>query len=209
MSTSPGIISKIAAFGGAALGLTMINDNRQLASQESTREEEQMFIDDSIEHMMEKMRDYSGNETLTRIKHRLFEPGNFHFIRRPIIHVKHFIGLLKDNLIPLSLAVIGLTYGCNLSLTGIARNLGISGRFVGKNSWRGVANVSKAVWEVSRPARQYLASCFRMPSVGHKGTLAITSSLGICLYALHRFKCELTGENQEDAFNYFELDHLE
>lgn len=202
MSTGPGIFTKAIAVGGAALGGILFCDRLKHARNELGRIDHANVAEDYMHHAMEEFYDYSGNDTLNGIKHKLFNPIRLHCITRPLTYIKGFASMIKDNLVPLGLMFLGLTYAFNgsplsiIAKTGNILGKGCTGMFIGLKA------VGGAACKVIGSGLYSLWS--KSPSIassGPKGILAGAAAIGIGLYALHRFKRELTGENQNEFFH--------
>lgn len=199
--TSPpsGILPKAIAIGGALLGLSLMQGERHHAGIHAAKHEHHMIQDDYMEHMMHSMGDYSPYPWLNRIKHWLFHPANTHFIRRPLIHLQSYFNLVWDNLLPIGLMTVGLTYAFNGSLIGVGRTVGNALFKIGKGIGSGFAQLGKALWTLSEPFRNNFS--FKLPQLSPKGIVAAATGLGLLGYGMHKFKRELTEENQLDVFN--------
>lgn len=203
MSTPPtSILPKIFALGGAAIGGLLLRDRYVHEKGLLKKQFYDTMREDYLSHSREAFFDYSGNETLTNIKHKLFNPQNTHFIRLPWIYVKGFARLVKDNLIPLGLMLVGLTYAFNGSLLGVFGKAGQGVATLGKTGGSILGTVSKALAGVAYSGAKSLFG--NMPSFAKltpKSILAVVSAMSLGMYALHRFKRELTGENRSDFFD--------
>lgn len=198
-SPSSGLLPKALAIGGALLGLSLMSGERHHAAIHASKHVHHMVEDDYMHHLLHSMEDYSPYPWLNRLKHWLFHPANTHFIRRPLIHLQSYLGLVWDNLLPISLMTVGLTYAFNGTLIGVARTVGNALFKTAKGIGTGFAQLGKALWTLSEPFRQNIT--FKIPQLSPKGIVAVATGLGLLGYGMHKFKREITEENQLDTFN--------
>jgi hypothetical protein len=194
------MLPKIAALGTAALGFTMLKDNNEFTAHEAGLNDHHMVEHDYLAHAYHTSGDYSPYSTLNHIKHSIFTPTNWHCIRRPLVYIKAYADLLWNNIVPIGLSFVGLTwlFGGSVpkNLTYCAKKtagaVGMAGR--------GVASLSTAAVDV------YRRSGWRMPrpNLDSKGKLMVGLAGAMGLYVLHKFKRELTDENKLEAMNYLQ-----
>src|SRR5438128_2590739 len=81
-------------------------------NQEAGIHEAHMVEEDHLSEAIEHMGDGgSGYDRMNSWNHWLFDKSNFHFIRRPLVYLKQFGSMIWDNIIPIGLMTVGLTYG--------------------------------------------------------------------------------------------------
>ncbi len=198
-------VRPLAGIATAFLGYKfLVGDQANFHRAYANLKETQMVEEDHLSEALEHMGDGgSGHDTLNTWNHWLFNKSNFHFIRRPLIHLRQFGSMLWDNMIPLGLMGIGLTYGFNLSIGGVLSTAfrGLSGLFSGVRLVGG--QIFGAMGELIRGAWPGLRPLLRLPNVGGaKGIMALTALGALGLYTLHKFKRVVTGEEQEERLNY-------
>lgn len=203
------VFVKGLALGAAAMGFGLLNGARRHEDYEAGLHVEHMVDDDHWHHTMETMGDYSPYTGLNALKHKIFDPSIWHFIKRPWIHIKSYAGLFMDNLVPIGLMFVGLTYAFNGSILGnlskMANLLGRGGRLV----FNSLSQVGKSLWELTYRSMPHdlLPRIAKAIPKDPKGILAVASAVGMGLYTMHLFKREVTGENHLDAMNYLRQQH--
>lgn len=167
-------------------------------------QEDHMVRHDYMEHMLH-VKGTSGSpySGLNGFVHWLFDPTRFHFIKRPWVHLKGYANILFENIVPLGLSFIGLTWAFNgkvsRNLLKVGSFLGSAGRLAGnalKLLGHGLMSVLTQVpWGTMGRG---LATMAKTP----QGALTLTSAVGMGLYWLHMLSKEIRGVNQQEALNF-------
>ena len=142
------------------------------------------------------------------VKHWLFKPTHNHIVRRPWLAMQSYAGFLRDNMIPIGLASVGLIWGFNWSvgstIAKTARGIATSTEFAAGNSWK----LAKAGWEVFASAvkRIPITRIFEN-GINAKHVLALGALTGLGLYSAQQLKQVVTDQDVEQRFNYLEPHH--
>jgi hypothetical protein len=213
MGASPSsILPKIFGLGAAAVGAMLLKDNQSFTKDELGIHESEMVEEDYLYNLTHTMgKSGSPYGTLNHWAHWVQDPKRFHFIKRPLIHIKGYADMLMSNIIPITLGFVGLTWAFGGSVTGnlgkVASGLG----WAGGNIFSAINQIGRASWTMLSgvlPRHLGILGGIRSMATGNPaGLMAIAAGLGVAAYVAHLFKRELTGENQEAHMNYLNPPH--
>ncbi len=197
------MLPKVAALALSAFGFKMLKDGAAFTHSESYRMEEVMTNQDRYDNLMNSMSYYSPNQPLlSRLHHWLLNPERLHTWTRPLIHVRNAAQFVWDNIIPIGLIGLGVTYAFELSIRNIAQHVGSGLSAVAGATGATFKTVGGSLWNVvGQPLWTSLMGADwggTLSKLSPKHWLSLAAMGGLGIWFAHQFKREITGENIEE-----------
>jgi hypothetical protein len=183
----------------------MLDSRARFNQHEAAVDETLMVTNDYLGHAQEAFYDGPDTTGMLWLKHQIEDPANWHWFKRPMMYIEGALSTVWDNIIPLGLGFVTLTWMLDKSpLKVLGQAADITGHVLG-----GIGSMLKTVggaaWDVMKPM-------LHIPGINNftsRGVLATAAAVGMVLYSLGQFTKVLTGQQKDEDYNYFDPAALE